>query len=195
MKWITFMFSFVFFLALATNADAAYIVERGDTMWKISQKYKMSYSDLLSLNPQISDANKISIGQAIAVRSGNTSKDVTDYARNLQGVTTYVYGGNEAPYRTDCSGWTKHIYSKFNVSLPRVSKQQANVGLPVTFKQLQQGDLMFFSSNSDKSINHVGIYLGDGKWISNLNSKYSVKIQSIYDSYTQKYFMWGQRVL
>lgn len=179
----------------ASAANAAYTVSSGDTMWKISKKYNMAYDDLVSLNPQISDVNKINVGQAIAVRSGNTAVDVTDYARNLQSVTKYVYGGQNAPYQTDCSGWTQHIYSKFGITLPRVSKQQANVGTPITFKNMKQGDLMFFSSNSDKVINHVGIYLGDGKWISNLNSQYSVRIQSIYDNYTQKYFLWAQRVI
>lgn len=164
-------------------------------MWKISQKYNMSYSDLVSLNPQISNPALINVGQSVAVRSGDTATDLTDYAKNLQSVTSYLYGGNNPPYKTDCSGWTQHIYAKFGITLPRVSKQQANVGIPVTFQQLKKGDLMFFSSNSDKVINHVGIYLGNGYWISNLNSKYSVKIESVYSNYCQKYFLWGQRVI
>ena len=164
-------------------------------MWKISQQYKMSYADLISLNPQISNPALINIGDKIAVRSGDTATDLTDYAKNLQSVTSYLYGGNNPPYKTDCSGWTQHIYAKFGISLPRVSKYQANVGTPITFQNMKKGDLMFFSSNSDKVINHVGIYLGNGYWISNLNSQYHVRIQSIYDSYTQKYFLWAQRVI
>ena len=182
-------------LFIPTTANAAYTVKSGDTMWKISQKYNMSYADLVSLNPQISDVNKIGIGQSVAVRSGDTATDLTDYAKNLQSVTSYLYGGNNPPYKTDCSGWTQHIYSKFGINLPRVSKSQANVGTPVTFQKMKKGDIMAFSSREDKTVNHVGIYLGNGYWISNLNSKYSVKIQSIYDSYTQKYFLWAQRVI
>ncbi|MED4061686.1 NlpC/P60 family protein [Priestia megaterium] len=191
-KVITFLITF---LLIPSQAMAAHSVKSGDTMWKISQQYKMSYADLISLNPQISNPALINVGDKIAVRSGDTATDLTDYAKNLQSVTSYLYGGNNPPYKTDCSGWTQHIYAKFGISLPRVSRQQANVGTPITFQNMKKGDLMFFSSNSDKVINHVGIYLGNGYWISNLNSQYHVKIQSIYDSYTQKYFLWAQRVI
>lgn len=189
------LLSLTFFMLIPSQCLAAYTVKSGDTMWKISQKYNMSYSDLVSLNPQISNPALINVEQSIAVRSGDTATDLTDYAKNLQSVTSYLYGGNNPPYKTDCSGWTQYIYSKFGITLPRVSRYQANVGLPVTFQQLKKGDLMFFSSNSDKVINHVGIYLGNGYWISNLNSKYSVKIESVYSNYCQKYFLWGQRVI
>ena len=167
-------------------------------MWKISQQYKMSYSDFIGLNPQIKNPSVINVGQSIVVRTNNIdskASDLVDYAKILQNVTTYSYGANKAPFTTDCSGWTQHIYSKFGISLPRVSNSQANVGKPVKFNELQKGDIMAFSSNVDKTINHVGIYLGNGYWISNLNITYNVKIESIYSSYCQKYFMWGSRVL
>lgn len=194
MRWLALTLALITSLFIANKAEAAYSVKSGDTMWKISQKHNMSYNDLVSLNPQIKDVNKINVGDQVAVRSNDKATDITDYAKNLQTITTYVYGGSDAPYKTDCSGWTQHIYSKFNITLPRVSRYQANVGIPVTFKQLQKGDLMFFSTNSDKTINHVGIYLGDGKWISNLNSKYSVRIQSVYDSYTQNISYGGKEL-
>ena len=182
-------------MLIPSHAMAAYTVKSGDTLWKISQQYNMSYTDLVSLNPQIKNANSIFVGQKIAVRSGDTATDLTDYAKNLQSITEYLYGGNNPPYKTDCSGWTQHIYSKFGVNIPRVSKSQANIGKPVTFQQLQKGDLMFFSTNADKTINQVGISLGNGQWISNLNSQYNVKIESVWSSYCQKYFLWGARVI
>lgn len=182
-------------MMITTSANAQYYVQKGDTLWGISKKYNMGYADLLSLNPHISNPNYINVGDYIVVRTGDIATDLTDYAKSLQDVTTYQYGGQNPPYKTDCSGWTQHIYGKFGIKLPRVSKDQARVGTPVTFQQLKKGDLMFFSRREDKVISHVGIYLGNNYWISNLSSKQNVTILSTWGTWTQKYFLWGQRVL
>lgn len=185
----------IILITAATPAHAYYTVKSGDNLWKISQSYRMKYSDILTLNPQLQNVNQIWIGQHINVKSQDTATDITDYAQSLQGITTYQYGGQNAPYVTDCSGWTQYIYKQFGVTLPRVSKQQANIGTSATFQNMKKGDLMFFSTASDKTVNHVGIYLGNGYWISNLSSKQNVAILSIYGSWTQKYFLWAQRVI
>lgn len=185
----------IILMCSTTAANAAHTAKSGDTMWKISNEYNMKYSDLVSLNPQIKNTNSINIGDQIAVRSGDTVTDLTDYAKNLKSITTYQYGGQNAPYLTDCSGWTQHIYSKFGITIPRVSKYQANIGTPITFKNMKKGDLMFFSTREDKVIHHVGIYLGNGYWISNLNDSKDVTILSIWETWTQKYFLWATRVI
>jgi cell wall-associated NlpC family hydrolase len=118
---------------------------------------------------------------------------MVDYARSLQETTTYVYGGQNPPYETDCSGWVQHVYKKFGVQLPRTAAQQATTGKPVKFQELQLGDLMFFSTRADKRITHVGIYLGDNYWISNLNEKNDVEVLSSWGKWTQAYFQWGSR--
>lgn len=182
-------------LILPTVAHAEYYVKKGDTMWKIAQKHNMNYKSLISLNPHISNPDLIHIGDYIIITSKDITTDLTDYAKSLQGVTKYVYGGQNAPYETDCSGWTQHIYGKFGVKLPRVSRDQARVGTPITFKNMKKGDLMFFSTREDKVINHVGIYLGDNYWISNLSSKQNVAILSTWGTWTQQYFLWAQRVI
>lgn len=182
-------------LILPTSASAQYYVKSGDTMWKIAQKYNMNYRTLINLNPHISNPNLINVGDYIIITSKDLATDLTDYAKSLQGVTNYQYGGQNPPYLTDCSGWTQYIYGKFGISLPRVSRDQARVGAPVTFKNMRKGDLMFFSTRSDKVVSHVGIYLGDNYWISNLSEKQDVAILSTWGSWTQKYFLWAQRVI
>lgn len=182
-------------LIVPTAAQAQYYVKSGDTMWKIAQKHNTSYSNLISLNPHISNPNLINVGDYIVIPSKDKATDLTDYAKSLQGVTKYVYGGQNPPYQTDCSGWTQYIYGKFGITLPRVSKDQARVGTPITFKNMKKGDLMFFSTREDKVISHVGIYLGDNYWISNLSSKQNVTILSTWGAWTQKYFLWAQRVI
>lgn len=182
-------------LILPTTASAQYYVKNGDTMWKIAQNHNMNYSNLISLNPHIENPNLIHIGDYIIITSKDKATDLTDYAKSLQGVTKYVYGGQNPPYETDCSGWTQYIYGKFGIKLPRVSKDQARVGTPITFKNMKKGDLMFFSTRDDKVISHVGIYLGNNYWISNLSSKQNVTILSTWSKWTQDYFLWAQRVI
>jgi peptidoglycan DL-endopeptidase LytE len=183
--------------SFSPKGHAEYYVERGDSFYKIAKEQNMSLKDLISLNPHIENPSKIEVGQYIVIRTGTeTAKDLVDYARSLQEKTVYVYGGS-SPMATDCSGWVQAIYSKFGVKLPRTSAEQAVVayGQPVKFKDLQIGDLMFFSTSADKHISHVGIYMGTETqaFISNLNSAKDVEILSVWGPWTQKYFMWGKR--
>lgn len=179
---------------IAHAAHAQHYVEKGDTMSKIAKEHKMSLKDLISLNPHITNPNLIQPNDYIIIRSQTEpQKDLVDYARSLQDMTAYVYGGQNPPFETDCSGWAQHVYKKFGVNLPRVSRDQAKTGQPVKFEDLQIGDLMFFSTRKDKIITHTGIYMGNDFWISNLNEAKDVEILSNWGKWTQDYFMWGAR--
>jgi peptidoglycan DL-endopeptidase LytE len=183
-----------FLFSIGTAAHAEHYVHEGETLGGIAKEYKMSLKDIISLNPHISNPNKIKPNDYIIVRTKTEpQKDLVDYARSLQDVTAYAYGGQNFPYSTDCSGWVQGIYKKFGVNLPRVSRDQAKTGEPVKFENLQIGDLMFFSTKADKVITHVGIYMGNGFWISNLNEKKDVEILSTWGNWAQKYFLWGAR--
>lgn len=71
----------------------------------------------------------------------------------------YVWGGNSLEDGIDCSGFTKQLYKNFGVSLPRVSRYQAQSNISITREELQPGDLVFYEKNG--VINHVAIYLGE----------------------------------
>jgi cell wall-associated NlpC family hydrolase len=186
--------TFFIVFGIATGVSAQHYVKPGDSMSKIAKTYNMTLKDLLSLNPHIVNPNIIKPNDYIIIRSKTEpKKDLIDYARSLQGVTTYVYGRQKFPTETDCSGWAQGIFKKFGVDLPRVSRDQAKTGKPVAFKDLQIGDLMFFSTRSDKVITHTGIYMGNDYWISNLNERKDVQIMSNFNTWTQKYFLWGAR--
>lgn len=75
----------------------------------------------------------------------------------------YVWGGNSPSEGFDCSGFTKYIFAKNGVSLPRTSREQSRVGTPIAadFRSLRPGDLMFFAEPGE-AISHVAIYAGDG---------------------------------
>jgi len=188
------MLALLMVLGISTQASAQHYVEKGETLSKIAKEYGMTLSDIISLNPHIENPNVIHPNDYIIVRTKTeTQKDLVDYARSLQSVTAYSYGGQNFPYETDCSGWAQGVFKKFGVSLPRVSRDQAKTGTPVKFDQLQIGDLMFFSTRADKTITHVGIYMGNDYWISNLNEEKDVEILSTWGSWSQKYFLWGTR--
>jgi LysM repeat protein len=186
-----------FFVGFASVSHAQHYVKSGETMAKIAQNQGMSLKDLISLNPHIKNPNLIHVGDYIVIRSEvEKQKDLVDYARSLQDITVYKYGGQNAPLVTDCSGWVQAIYKKFGVNLPRTSREQAVIafGQPVKFPELQIGDLMFFSTRPDKVITHVGIYMGNDYFISNLNEAKDVEILSTWGRWTQDHFLWGQRV-
>jgi peptidoglycan DL-endopeptidase LytE len=199
MKWFTtIIIAILTFTLFKTDpVSAEYTVKPGDTLWKISQQTGTPYRDLLSLNPHIDNPSLIHVGDYLIIRTKDKATDIVDFARALQDKTVYVYGGQDfvPVLKTDCSGWTQYIYGKFNVKLPRTSREQAKVGTPIKFGDMKKGDLMFFSTRADKVITHVGIYTGGNYWISNLNAEKSVVVLSTWGSWTQKYFLWATRVI
>jgi cell wall-associated NlpC family hydrolase len=184
----------LFYITPVKPAEAQYYVQNNDTMAKIAQSHKMSLEALLSLNKHIRNPDLIHKGDYIVtIEPAEMARTLTDYAKTLQDVTAYQFGGNNFPYEVDCSSWVQGIYGKFGVKLPRTSREQAKTGVPVTFEDLQEGDLMFFAANGGKTITHVGIKLADTYWISNLNSKSGVKILSTWGKWSREHFMWGTR--
>lgn len=99
----------------------------------------------------------------------------------------YKWGGNTPNEGFDCSGFTKYVYARNGVTLPRTSRQQARVGewLPANIGALRQGDLMFFASNGSR-INHVAIYAGANRILHSTSSGGRVR----YDDLGTKRGRW-----
>ena len=88
----------IFIFGAASTASAQHYVEKGETLSIIAKANKMTLKDLISLNPHIENPNKINPNDYIVIRSAaEPQKDLVDYARSLQSVTAYVYGGKNAP--------------------------------------------------------------------------------------------------
>ncbi|NMO97011.1 cell wall lytic activity [Paenibacillus lemnae] len=117
--------------------------------------------------------------------------EVTSIAQNYLG-TRYVWGGS-TPSGFDCSGYIKYVYAKVGVSLPHSSiSMHNNHGTPVAKSNLQEGDLVFFITNK-VSTSHVGIYLGNNKFISATSS--GIKVDSLNSSYWGPKYNGANRVL
>lgn len=120
-----------------------------------------------------------------------TSSDLLNYALSFQGVP-YRWGGTNPETGLDCSGYTQLVFRKFGVNLPRTSAMQFRVGIGIARSGLLPGDLVFFSTNG-AGASHVGIYLGDGKFISSTTR--GVRVQDINDNYWGRYYRGARRVL
>ncbi len=93
----------------------------------------------------------------------------------------------------DCSFFTSDVYRKFNQTIiPRTVKEQYKVGRGVAFKRLIYGDLLFFKTEG-KKVSHVGIFVGDGKFMHVTNSK-GVIISSFSEKYWSKRYAGARRI-
>ena len=129
--------------------------------------------------------------------SNSTAQKVVELARQQLGKK-YVWGGN-GPSSFDCSGLTKYVYGKVGITLERVSSSQATQGISVSKSNLQAGDLLFFSGINSRSgsakVSHVGIYIGNGKFIHAANSNRGVVTDELSDTYYTNHYVTARRVI
>lgn len=116
---------------------------------------------------------------------------VMDYAASFLG-TPYVYGGS-SPSGFDCSGFTSYVFKNTVRSIPRTATSQRNALTNVSMSELKPADLVFFGSGG--SISHVGIYVGDGKFIHSPHTGSSVKYDTLWSGNYNRRFVCGARVI
>jgi cell wall-associated NlpC family hydrolase len=104
----------------------------------------------------------------------------------------YRWGGDNVVEGMDCSGFVRAVYNLCGVSIPRTSREQFKTGDSISKGKLLDGDLVFFGSAEDK-INHVGIYVGKGKFVHAPRRGEEIRITSIDDSYFDKRFVGARR--
>jgi cell wall-associated NlpC family hydrolase len=125
---------------------------------------------------------------------GKKPKQIIRVAEKYLG-TPHCMGGTTKKCM-DCSGLTYVSFTKNNIDIPRRSEDQARYGQIITDKSdLKKGDLVFFtkSYNSPDYITHVGIYLGDNKFIHASTSKGVIETD-LYNPWWSERFVFGTRV-
>lgn len=87
----------------------------------------------------------------------------------------YVWGGTSLTHGCDCSGFTQSVLKNFGIQVPRVSREQARTGSKVTSANMRPGDLIFYANRSG-TINHVGMYIGNGQVVNAASTRSGIRI-------------------
>lgn len=108
--------------------------------------------------------------------------------------TNYKYGGSSPETGIDCSGLVRYVFKEaWGTTLPRTSAELSKVGQEVSKDELQPGDLVFYNTRR-RSYSHVGIYLGDNKFIHAPSSGKTVRIDNMDQDYWKARFNGARRV-
>ena len=117
---------------------------------------------------------------ALATESAKLRQEVASYALNFVG-NPYVWGGTSLTNGADCSGFVQSIYKQFGYTLPRVSRDQAKSAgycdVKPNEEHLLPGDLIFYT-NSKGVVDHVAMYIGNGKVVHAANKKAGILVSS-----------------
>lgn len=136
--------------------------------------------------PQIEPASEVESARP------NRVPDLLIHAISLIGVQ-YKFGGDSEQSGFDCSGFVRHVFAQsLSMQLPRSSYAIAKTGEPVEKDELQPGDLVFYNT-LHRSFSHVGIYLGEDRFVHSPSRGKSVEIVDMNDSYWKKRFNGARR--
>jgi cell wall-associated NlpC family hydrolase len=135
-------------------------------------------------SPEIPEQTTIRASDEVALRA-------VGYAREMLGKP-YMYAG-ETPAGFDCSGLVKYSYGRAGISMPRDTQSQHRMSVLVSMHSLREGDLLFFDQEGKKK-SHVGIYLGNGRFIHAPSSGGKVRTDSINQEFWKKHLVEARRI-
>lgn len=119
--------------------------------------------------------------------------NVALYAMSLAD-TPYRYGGNSSDSGFDCSGFVQHVYlNALGMKLPRTSTEMSRMGKEPADGQLHPGDLVFFNTRQ-RAFSHVGIYVGEERFIHSPSSGKAITITSMRENYWQNRYNGARRI-
>ena len=131
--------------------------------------------------------------KGIYAQASQIRKKIVGKAEKYIGVP-YRWGGENSVTGFDCSGLTSSVYRESGVMLPRTSREQYKKGVFVLKKDLQKGDLVFFKTRG-KAISHVGIFIGNYRFVHAPGKGKTVRSQSLNSSYYQKHYAGAKTYL
>jgi cell wall-associated NlpC family hydrolase len=120
------------------------------------------------------------------------AKNISLEAKKYLGVP-YKYGGSNPSEGFDCSGLVQYVFGKYGKNLPRSTREQFKIGKNVPPQWAKPGDLIFFDIDG-KGISHVGIYMGNMRFIHAPHTNSQVKIVTLLSDYWKKKFRGIKRI-
>jgi len=146
------------------------------------------------LDKLLTDRGLLSHLQAVQHQVTDRASDLVVHAMGFLGVP-YRRGGNTADTGFDCSGFVRAIYEQtLGQLLPRRANEQAAATEKIEKSELQPGDLVFFNTMR-RAFSHVGIYIGDGKFIHAPKPGAQVRVEDMGISYWKRRFDGARRVV
>jgi len=201
-----------------------YKVKKGETLNSIAKKFGLDAEDLKEMNelkgmklkagkvirlrPEEDDCGaENSESEKIATERQETPLFVSgdgfligERSRELLGRVAksflgfrYTKGGGSVN-GMDCSSYVQRVYNVFGIDLPRTAREQFRIGYAVARSALQVGDLVFFKRAKSREPTHVGIYLGDNKYIHTSLTKRQVEIDNLDGPYAKIHFIGAKRI-
>lgn len=143
------------------------------------------------------DEVRASVGDKVSEASSNVASKTSELVVNAMGFLGVPYrrGGSNASTGFDCSGFVKAMYEQtVGLILPRRANEQAAATQKIDRQDLQPGDLVFFNTMKH-AFSHVGIYVGDGKFIHSPKPGAQVRVEDMGVSYWKARFDGARRVL
>lgn len=144
--------------------------------------------------PEVESASEVQLKYAVLLDTEVESlptESLLEAVDEWYGVR-YRVGGN-TKNGVDCSGFTVAVYAAvYGLTIPRVSREQYRISRKISTTELQQGDLVFFNTNG-RGVSHVGVYLGNNKFIHASVSR-GVMVNDLFESYYIKRFIGAGRI-
>ena len=119
---------------------------------------------------------------------------IVETAQKYIGIP-YEWGGESPRTGFDCSGLTMVVYRLNGLQLPRSSNAQWQAGRPVNRSQLLKGDLVFFATSGGRRVSHVGIYVGDNKFLHAPRKNRKIRMSSLSSKYYDSRYLGARRYL
>ena len=166
-------------LAKQTEEETQKFVAKKEEAAQIREERRIEKAENASEKAEQEKAAALeSIRQTVEAEAKRVAKRqaVVDFALQFEG-NPYVYGGTSLTNGADCSGFVMSVFANFGYSLPRVAAAQCDASTKKDISQIEPGDLVFYGSGA---IDHVALYIGDGKIIHASGAATGIKISN-YD--------------
>lgn len=164
---------------VAEKLVESYFIASPDAVFSKAQKSDPSHKPVDTPSPKK------------ATSSGDMGGIAARTAERFVGIP-YRWGGDNVVEGMDCSGFVRAVYNLCGISIPRTSADQFKAGEGVSRDNLKDGDLVFFGSSADK-INHVGIYVGNGRFVHAPRRGDEIKVSALDDKYFSGRFVGAKR--
>ena len=122
------------------------------------------------------------LASSIEESQARIGQEAVSYARQFIG-TPYAFGESDLINGIDCSAFVQSVYGSVGIDLPRTAYEQSQVGRSISPQDMAPGDLLFFKTSDRAPITHVGMYIGDNRFIHSSSSGHGVGISELNDKW------------